>query len=180
MNTIRKFKIVIVVLSCLLAVSLGLLTVQVVRRVTNSTGAATVKNNSITAAEQTWTFGGEGLLPGDSLSRDYTVRLNQTEEADLLFTVQVGEDARQLARALRITVVNTTTGKTVCQGVLAEVTEQSFRERMPYTGQEGQIITYHITVTVDTAAGNEYQNATLQMGFQWSIASAGQEEGDRP
>ena len=55
MRTMKKYQVIITVLSILLTVSVALLIVQFVRKNTHVSGAMTV-SNSIGSAEQTWTF----------------------------------------------------------------------------------------------------------------------------
>lgn len=177
MNAIKTYKIVITVLSILLSASLVLLGVQYVRTVVRSSGTVTVKNNSISSAEQKWEFGGEGLLPGDCLSRDYSVKLNQEEDVSVRFAVSTAKDAKNLAEVLNITVTDLTSGKTVCEGNLGDLAGKEFSESIAHAGQREKLLSYRITVTVDPSAGNAYQNATLEMGFRWSIVPIGQKVG---
>lgn len=89
MTLLKKYKIIITVLAALLSVSMVLLTVQTVKRLRTASDEVTVRNNSIGAVEENWEFGGAGLLPGDSESKTYTVRLSHKEDLMLAFSVQV-------------------------------------------------------------------------------------------
>lgn len=178
MTLLRKYRIIITVLSVLLSASTVLLVVQAVRRIRTASDEATVRNNSIGAVEENWEFGGAGLLPGDSESKTYTVRLSHREDLMLAFSVQVSDDEKGLANALIIKVRDTENGQVICEEKLSEASQMVYPEKIPFNGSRERKIPYEITVTVDPAAGNEVQNASLKMCFRWSVLSVEEKEGD--
>ena len=176
MTRLKKYRIAIAVLSALLSLSLVLLVVQLVRRLRLSSDEVTLRNNSIGAAEQIWEFGADGMLPGDSQSKTYTVKLTHEEALTMAFTVRAAGDAA-LLDSLLLTVTNTASGETVCADSLREATGKIYRESIAYSGSKNERLPYSITVTLDPAAGNAAQNTSLTLSFHWSILSAEGEEG---
>lgn len=167
MNIITRYRRAIAILSVLLTVSVGLLVVQTVRKLQPSTGESTV-SGSIGATEEHWNFSAEGMLPGDSAAKDFTLKVQSPAASVLCFAVTASADDRSLSRVLRVKVENTTTGATVCDGLLSEIAGQEFPETI--SGRAEQSFTYKITVTLDTSAGNEYAGASVRLGFRWSLA----------
>lgn len=173
MNTVKKCKIVIAVLSVFLAVSIGLLIVQFVRKTVLSSDEATVKNNSIGAVEKDWVFRCENLLPGDSATKDYAVTFRLEKDAAVAFRAVIDRDESQFAKVLHILVEDTASGATVCEGKLSEVAGHAFSDTVRRESDVQKTLTYRITITVDPAAGNEYRGAEIAMHFCWSLGEAG-------
>ncbi len=176
-NKMKRYKVTIIILSVLLAISLVLLTVQFIRKVTGSSDKVTLSNNSIGAIEKDWTFGGENVLPGDSISKDYPVTISHNKDITLGFEAVVKSDSEvPLASVLNVRIEDATNGKVICEGKLSEINGKTFTESIAYSGKSETSLTYKITVTMDTSAGNEYQRSSVEMGFRWSI-TAGAKEG---
>lgn len=178
MTLLKKYKIIITVLAALLSVSMVLLTVQTVKRLRTASDEVTVRNNSIGAVEENWEFGGAGLLPGDSESKTYTVRLSHKEDLMLAFSVQVSDDANGLADALIIKVEDEENGQVICDEKLSTAAETVHLEKIFFNGNKERKIPYRITVTVDEAADGTAQDASLGLSFRWSVLSAESKEGD--
>lgn len=84
------------------------------------------------------------------LSRDYSVKLNQEEDVSVRFTVSTAKDGKNLAEVLHITVTDLTSGKTVCEGNLGDLAGKEFSESIAHAGQREKLLSYRITVTVDS------------------------------
>lgn len=175
-SKMKKYKVTIIILSVLLAISLVLLAVQFVRKVIASSDKVTLSNNSIGAIEKNWTFGGENVLPGDSISKEYPVVISHKNDVALSFTAVVKSDSEvPLASVLNVRIENATSGKVICEGKLSEINGKAFTESIAHSGSGETSLTYKITVTMDTSAGNEYQRSSIEMGFRWSILAGGKE-----
>lgn len=169
MSLEKKYKIIITVLSVLLAISVVLLTVQFVRKAILSSDEATVKNNSIGAVEKDWLFKGENVLPGDSESKEYKITFRLEKDTAVAFRAFIDRDEGNLSNVLNLLVEDTSSGKIVCQGKLSDIVDRDFSNIVTYDQNDEKTVTYKITVTMDSAAGNEYQNAELAMRFRWSL-----------
>lgn len=169
MRTLQKYRIAILLLSILLAGSLALLAVQFVRRSWRRSDEVTVKNNSIGAVEKDWTFTGEGLLPGDSETKDYSITFCLEKDAPVTFRAVVDRDESRLAEVLQLRVEDTASGAIVCQGKLCDLAGRDWSDTVSYDGAARKTVTYRITVTMDPAAGNAYRGAELSMRFRWSL-----------
>lgn len=169
MRTLQKYRMVIILLSVLLAGSVALLVVQFVRRSWHRSDEVTVKNNSIGAVEKDWTFTGEGLLPGDSETKDYSITFSLEKDASVVFRAVIDKDERHLAEVLQVCVEDTASGAVVCRGTLSEIAERDWTDRVTYDGEPHKTVTYRITVTMDPAADNAYTGAELALRFRWSL-----------
>lgn len=171
----KNLKTPIILLTVLLIASLILLGTQVVKKFILTSGEVTLKGNSIGEVVKTWDFSTENAMPGDSESREYTLRLSLEKDASLIFCPSVAGGERGYADALLLRVENTSTGRVLCDGKFSELDGHGFAEN--FAKKEKRAV-YKITVTVDPAAGNEYQNAECKLGFRWSFAADGTKEGD--
>lgn len=168
-SKIKTYRIVIIILSVLLAVSLVLLAIQFIRKI-SATDKVTL-SNSIGAVEKNWVLSAENVLPGDSFSKDFPVALTHTKDTVLGFTPSVASDSgAELAKVLNIKVENAS-GEVICEGKLSDMNGKTFDQTIAYDGEKHTELTFRITVTMDTSAGNEYQNSSTEISFRWSIAT---------
>ena len=89
MNSLKKYRVIIAVLSVLLAVVLTLLAVQIARKMLFQSNKVTVGDNVIGSSEQNWVFGAEGMLPGDSVCKTYSIVITQKEDMEMDVSVEV-------------------------------------------------------------------------------------------
>ncbi len=172
-KTPSKYKIVIIVLSVLLAISIALLAIQFVRKAIFSSGEATIKNNSIGMAEKSWVPDTKNILPGDSVTNSYEISYYLEDQTSVLFRTIVDTDSTGIADVLTITVEDTGSGEIICTGRLGEIAERDFSDMIEVGGDNRKTVTYKITLTLDTSAGNEYQNSELALRFRWSLEKEG-------
>ena len=98
-----------------------------------------------------------------------------TKESDDVVLSDTSEN--ELDAPSPIKVENTFNGSVVCDGVLADVAEMMFCETFSAGEETDLTLPYRITVTMDTSAGNAYQNAEIALGIRWSIVLPEGEEG---
>ena len=173
MSKEKIYRIIIIVLSVLLVATTSLLIVQLVNRAKLSQYEDTVKNNSIGPAEKEWVFSAENVLPGDTESKSYVIEFHMEEDADVDFRAEIEDETNDFSKVLTIRVENKTTGKEICNGKLSEISGKDFKEIIKYDGTIEKEITYKITVTFDSSAGNEYQGAQIKMNFKWVLKNGG-------
>lgn len=176
MNTEKKTKIVIGVLSVLLILSLFLLAFSVVNLFKHKIAEESVKNNSIGAVEKEWKMEVSNMLPGDSNTKYYEVELKQEENIILCFRADVTNSTNQLEKALFIKVENRESSRVVCDGRLDTIAGQLFEDEILKENNKEQKQIYKITVSMDTSAGNEYSKSSLMMNFQWFLRDEKAEE----
>lgn len=168
-SKIKAYRVAIIILSVLLAISLVLLAIQFIRKI-SATDKVTL-SNSIGAVEKGWVFSAENVLPGDSFSKDFPVTLTHTKDTVLSFTPSVTADSgAELAKVLNVKV-EYASGTVMCEGKLSDINGKTFEQTIAYDGEKQTELTFRITVTMDTSAGNEYQNSSAEMSFRWSIAT---------
>lgn len=165
----------IILLTVLLIASLSLLGTQVVKKFIRTSGEVSLKSNSIGTVTKTWEFSPENALPGDSESKEYVLRLSLQDDAKLFFRPEVVSEENGLSAALLLKAENTASGNVICEGRLSELVGHEFAEDF---SKQDKSVTYKITVTIDPAAGNEYQNAKAELRFHWSFVSENTKEGD--
>ncbi len=171
----KKQTNLIIILTVLLIASLSLLGTQIVKKFISTSGEVSLKSNSIGTVTKTWEFSPENALPGDSESKEYSLRLSLQSDAKLLFRPEVASEENGLSAALLLRVENTESGKVICEGKFSELSGHEFAEDF---SRQDKSVTYKITVTIDPAAGNEYQNAKAELRFHWSFVSENAKEGD--
>ncbi len=175
MSTDKKTKIVIGVLTGLLALSLALLVFSVIRAFQRSIAKTSVRDNNIGAVEKEWKMELTGMLPGDSITKYYEVELKQEGDKYLEFQADIAQSTNHLENALSLKVENRETQFLLCDGRLSDIAGQAFQEKITdETNQEERQI-YKITVSMDTSAGNEYQNSSLTLNFKWILRSPSEE-----
>ena len=176
MSKEKIYRIIIIVLSVLLAATASLLVVQLVNRAKLSQNEDTVKNNSMRPAEKEWVFSGEYVLPGDSESERYVIEFHLEEDADVDFRAEIENETNDFSKVLNIRVENETTGKEICNGKLSEIAGKDFEEIIKFDGATEKEVTYKITVTFDASAGNEYMGAQIKMNFKWVLKNGGERQ----
>ncbi len=172
MSTGKKSKIAIIVLSVLLLISLSLLTFGVIRVLQRSIAEESIKNNSIGAVEKDWKMEVSGMLPGDSNTKYYEVELKHEGGVFLCFRADVAKSTNQLENVLNLKVENRDSGALMCEGKLIDLTGRMFQESFLDESSKDTILTYKVTVSMDTSVGNEYQNSSLTLNFKWFLQSA--------
>ena len=103
------------------------------------------------------------MVPGDSETKEYAVKINDKRAVSLRFSVESKGADKSLADVLHIKVEQ---GNDILyDGMLAEMSELAVRlaKEMPQT------LKFRITVSLDTSVGNEYMGKTFSADFNWSI-----------
>lgn len=113
-------------------------------------------------------FSAAGMLPGDAVTEQYTLQVHRSGVITLLFDVIVTDETGDLGEALNIQVTDATGGAVLAEGTFDEVTGQVYRVQLP--DGSGRIDRdFTIRVWMDTSAGNEYKNSSLEADFRWYV-----------
>ena len=191
----KTLKIWIIVLSVLLAGCAAALIVTGVKNGSrHDSGTVTLPENLITAGgsgsgtgmnapgatlikpgtggkEVNTPFHAEGLMPGDSETRYFCVRISGKEPMTLHFRAQVREGGGALAAVLNVKVTLLGTKTVLYEGLIRDMPELT----ATVTPQDGAStdVYYEVTATLSTSVGNEFQDAELTADFRWSAEGAG-------
>ena len=172
MNGEIVVKIATIIVALLIIVCLVLLIILLVGR----NGPAMLKGNVIGLDKGVVEVDGEGdisevtftasnLLPGDSVTKTYTLKINDEDVQQLTFRAAIASDTPQFADHLYIQ---------------ANVGEDKIPE---YTGKvsdmtdnivfdvEGDTMIFTVTVTLGTTAGNDCMNTAVSLDFFWGASS---------
>lgn len=111
-------------------------------------------------------FSVNGMLPGDAETRYFCVRISGSEPVTLRFSAVIHNGGEALSRALNIKVTLLGTQTVLYEGAFGEMPELT-ATATPESGNATDVY-YEVTVTLDTSAGNELQNTSLEADFHWS------------
>ncbi len=116
------------------------------------------------------------MLPGDSLTKYFAVRVSHDATVTLFFDTEVTEQTRSLADVLNIKVENSDSGKVLYDGSFSGMASSGstlgFGENIVVPKSGHSTVYYKITVSLPTSVGNEYQAAALSADFIWSVKEA--------
>lgn len=201
-GTLKKLKIVIIVLSILLAISLiALALLYIWRRPQSPSGSAVVPNNyidhrengssSLPSTDETQmdrqeatitihknhaadsdAFACENMLPGDKESRTYLVEVSHTGTLTLHFRANIREGGEKLAEVLWCTVAVPGEEQPLYDGRMREMPQSIHRQITAESGHPTRI-NYDITVYLNTDVGNEYMQQGLWADFCWWVEERG-------
>ena len=110
-------------------------------------------------------FSAEGMLPGDSVRKEYCVEVFHDGAVEVSFDIRVLSGAK-LGEVLQCSVKRMPEGSVVYEGLLRDMPEKI--EAVP-AGEKNSRLAYEITVSLDPSVGNEYQNQNLKADFVWSV-----------
>ena len=113
------------------------------------------------------------MLPGDSVTQYFCVKVHHDADIDLFFRVDVTEQTKSLGDVLHIKVTHLDTGRVLCDAPFSEIGGQEFSELLAKNAQGETTAYYQIDVSLDTSVGNEYQAAMLQADFEWYVKDEG-------
>ena len=186
----KTLKIWIIVLSVLLAgCAVALIVTGVKNGSRHDSGTVTLPENLITAGgsgsgtgmnapgatlikpgtggkEVNTPFHAEGMMPGDSETRYFCVRISGKEPMALHFRAQVREGGEALAAVLNVKVTLLGTETVLYEGLIRDMPELTATVT-PKDGGSTDVY-YEVTATLGTFVGNEFQNAALTADFRWS------------
>ncbi len=126
----------------------------------------------------------KNMLPGDSESQYYSVKVRHKGELKLYFTAKVKEETRNFGEALVIKVTHIESSNIVYEGIISDMSEEGYSVTLPDPGSEDSIASYKIEVILPGSTGNEYQRASALVDFEWFVKDVGQllppQTGDDP
>lgn len=109
------------------------------------------------------------MLPGDTVSQNYSVKVFHNRDITLRFNETITDETKNLGGVLKIKVINSDTGDIICDSTFGELNGTEFSETLTASSDGFTVVNYQITASVDTSVGNEYQAASLTADFKWYV-----------
>ncbi len=135
---------------------------------TNSALATVVKLHSDKTADND-AFSAENMLPGDTVTKYYCLKVYHKADAAVYFKVTDIEQTNALGDILNIKVtrLDDTSPQLLCNDTFANVEGKIYNTVFSVNDTQETVAFYQIDVSLPTSAGNEYQGATLSASFNW-------------
>ncbi len=115
----------------------------------------------------------QNMLPGDSETKYFAVRVSHDGGIAIRFHAAVTRQTKNLASALQIRVTHLDSGRVLYQGSVAQLSVDGYAVDLPKNSENETVAYYQIDVFLPTSTGNEYQAAELLADFQWSVKDTG-------
>ena len=122
-----------------------------------------------TKPEDNEKFEVKNMLPGDTVTGYFCVRVNHGETLDLYFSADVTGQTKQLGDVLEIKVTRVGEDTALCDLPFSEADGKEYKTRVAENGSGVTDVYYRIDVSLDTSVGNEYQAAELTADFKWFV-----------
>ena len=122
-----------------------------------------------TKPEDNEKFEVKNMLPGDTVTGYFCVRVNHGEALDLYFTADVTGQTKQLGNVLEIKVTRVGEDTALCDLPFSEADGREYKTSVAENGGGVTDIYYRIDVSLDASVGNEYQAAELTADFKWFV-----------
>lgn len=111
----------------------------------------------------------ENMLPGDSISRDFSVKVYHEEDITLYFNEKITDETKNLGDVLQFKVIDVDTGEVICDSTFSQADGVDYAKTLAANSQGETVVNYRIEISVDTSVGNEYQAAVLTADFKWYV-----------
>ena len=111
----------------------------------------------------------KNMLPGDTVTGYFCVRVNHGETLDLYFSADVTGQTKQLGDVLEIKVTRVGEDTALCDLPFSEADGREYKTSVAENGGGVTDVYYRIDVSLDTSVGNEYQAAGLTADFKWFV-----------
>ena len=118
-------------------------------------------------------FDVSNMVPGDKVTKDFTVRIHHNDPLTLYFKAEVTEQTKKLGDVLQVSVTDEASGETVCRGTFAELDGVEFSQAITGSAGGSTDVTYRVDAWLDTSVGNEYQQALLKADLYWYVKDDG-------
>lgn len=118
-------------------------------------------------------FDVSNMVPGDKVTKDFTVRIHHNDPLTLYFKAEVTEQTKKLGDVLQVSVTDEDSGETICRGTFAELDGVEFSQAITGSAGGSTDVTYRVDAWLDTSVGNEYQQALLKADLYWYVKDDG-------
>ena len=97
------------------------------------------------------------MVPGDKVSRDFTVRIHHKDQVTLYFKGLITKQSKGLGDVLQVRVTDKNSGKIICQGTFNTINNKEYSQEIAQSGSGQTDVTYQVDAWLDTSVGNAYQ-----------------------
>ncbi|MBR2018765.1 MAG: hypothetical protein IKA05_00010 [Clostridia bacterium] len=110
-------------------------------------------------------FNVSNMFPGDSATKTYTVNVNHAGVEALSFVAEMGAVSQLETEKMNIRIGINGSKEALYEGPVVSMPE---RVRAEKDADEDQV-KFDVTVSLDTSAGNDYQNKQIELWFHWWV-----------
>lgn len=119
-------------------------------------------------------FDVSNMVPGDKVSRNFTVRVHHNNALKVFFDAEITEQTQSLGDVLQICVTDRNSGNILCQGTFNEINKKEYEISVDKSSQGTTDLSYQVDAWLDTSVGNQYQQALLKANLRWHVKDAGE------
>ncbi len=113
------------------------------------------------------------MLPGDSVTKYYSIKVHHGYDVKVYFETKVTEETKNLGEVLKIKVTDVTAGAdqevTILDDVFKTANGKTFSTLLQANDTGITQKFYRIDVSLDSSVGNPYQAAALMADFKWFV-----------
>ncbi len=122
-------------------------------------------------------FKASNMLPGDEVTKKFTVKATYSGSTKLCFaaTVQDDEGSKKLAEVMKLKVQVDSNSSPLYDGLMKDISTDGVSYRLP--SGESADLTYTITAYLDTSVTSEYANKSLTADFKWWLEDVSEGHG---
>lgn len=135
-----------------------------------ATSSANAEDASISIyknhAEDSLPFNCTNMFPGDSITKDYNVKISHKAKATVSFRANIRDGYEKLSEVLMCKVV--LQGDTLYDGLMKDM-PQSIDSVIPVNDKKSTELVYSITAYLSTSVGNDYMDKPLVADFKWWV-----------
>ncbi len=117
-------------------------------------------------------FSVANMLPGDSETKYFAVKVNHRKNVEVFFNAEVTEQTKALSEVLHIRVTHLENEKVLYNGTFANLNKDGYSEIFAASESAENDAYYKIEVSLPTSVENEYQTASLLADFNWFVEDA--------
>ena len=124
-------------------------------------------------AQDNKAFNVSNMVPGDKVSRNFTVRIHHSSSLKLFFEAEITQQTKELGDVLQVSVTDKGSGAAICQGTFNEINKKSFTQKIKKASRGVTDVTYQVDAWLDTSVGNQYQQALMKADLRWYVEDTG-------
>ena len=113
------------------------------------------------------------MMPGDTVTRIYSVKAHHNQAIDVVFSAQVKTQTLNAADVMKLRVSCPADGTVLCDAPLSEIQGKSFT----YTCAEDESgvseTVYRVDLYLDTSVPDTFQGAELTVQYRWDADGSG-------
>ena len=106
----------------------------------------------------------------DVLEKHYIVRLNHSDDMELLFRIDVESSTDGISEALKAKVYDITNDRVLLDDSLKNLDNKIYREMKTGNASKKNDTRYEITVYFDEPVGDKYAQSELEATFNWYVS----------